>query len=251
MFDVHVADSVATITMARAPVNAMNDAWVDGFHEVLDGLEPREDWSVLRVRSGLKLFSAGADLKQYADRFDEPVEEQARAGIAYQALFSRIEAIARPTLAEIKGSAFGGGLELALACDLRIAAGEAKLGLPEVKLGLMPGAGGTQRLPRLVGSAAALKMILSGEPVTGDEALAIRLVQWAVPLAQFDERAEAVARQFAAVPSHAAQAAKAATRLAFERSGAGYEVETECVKRCLAHSRTRELVGAFIARSSK
>lgn len=250
MFELHVADAVATITMARAPVNAMNDAWVAGFHDLLDGLEGRGDWSLLRVRSGLKLFSGGADLKQYEGSFHKSVDEQAAAGIGYQTLFSRIEALTRPTLAEIKGAALGGGLELALACDMRIAAEEAKLGLPEVKLGLMPGAGGTQRLPRLVGSAVALKMILSGEPVTGAEALGLGLVQWSVPVGQFDETADRVARQFAAIPPHAAQAAKAAVRVAFDHSGDGYAVETDCVKRCLAHPRTRELVGAFLARST-
>ncbi|MHB1122588.1 MAG: enoyl-CoA hydratase/isomerase family protein [Ramlibacter sp.] len=250
MFELQVADAVATVTMARAPVNAMNDAWVAGFHELLDGLETRDDWSVLRVRSGLKLFSGGADLKQYGANFDKSVDEQAAAGMGYQKLFSRIEGLPRVTLAEIKGPALGGGLELALACDLRIASEEAKLCLPEVKLGLMPGAGGTQRLPRLVGPAVALKMILSGEPVSGGEALGLGLVQWAVPLALFDERADAIVRQFAALPPHAAQAAKAAVRVAFDRSRDGYAVETDCVKQCLAHPRTRELVGAFLARSS-
>lgn len=250
MFDLHVGDAIATITMARAPVNAMNDAWVAGFHGLLDQLDAREDWALLRVRSGLKLFSAGADLKQYEGNFDRSVEEQAAAGIGYQKLFSRIEAMTRPTLAEVKGSALGGGLELALACDMRIAADEAKLGLPEVRLGLMPGAGGTQRLPRLVGPAVALKMILSGEPVTGSQALGLGLVQWSVPLTGFDEAAEAVARQFASAPAHAAQAAKAAVRVAFDRGQDGYAVETACVKQCLAHPRTRELVGAFLQRSA-
>lgn len=251
MFELQVADSVAAITLARAPVNAMNDEWVAGFHKLLDQLDGRDDWSVLRIRSSLKLFSAGADLKQIEGNFARSIDEQAGPGGRYQALFSRIEALARPTLAEIKGSAFGGGLELALACDLRFAASEAKLGLPEVKLGLMPGAGGTQRLPRLLGSAAAMKMILSGEPVTGADALAIGLVQWAVPLPNFDEQVEAVVRQLAAVPPHAAQAAKAAIRVAFDSSRDGYAVETASVRQCLAHPRTRELVGAFLARSAQ
>lgn len=250
MFELQVAGAVATVTMVRAPVNAMNDAWVAKFHEVLDELDRREDWSVLRLRSGLPLFSAGADLKQIGTRFGLPVEQQAAAGIGYQRLFSRIEALSRPTLAEVKGHAFGGGLELALACDMRLAADEARLGLPEVKLGLMPGAGGTQRLPRLVGPAVALKMILSGEPLTGREALAAGLVQWAVPLAQFEDQAEATARLFAAVPAHAAQAAKAAVRVAFDRSQDGYAVETDCVKQLLVHPHTRELVGAFLARTA-
>ncbi|WP_048441645.1 enoyl-CoA hydratase-related protein [Caenimonas sp. SL110] len=251
MFELHVADSIATITMVRAPVNAMNDAWVAGFHELLDGLEPRNDWSILRIRSGLKLFSGGADLKQIETNFSQSIEVQSGPGERYQKLFSRIEALTRPTLAEIKGSALGGGLELSLACDMRFASEEAKLGLVEVKLGLMPGAGGTQRLPRAIGRAAAMRMILSGETVTGAQALALGLVQWAVPVEQFDEKADAVVRQFAAIEPHAAQAAKAAINAAFDPTRNGYNVERDNVKTCLAHPRTRELVGGFLARSAK
>jgi len=251
MFELHVADSIATITMVRAPVNAMNDAWVEGFHKLLDELEPRNDWSILRIRSGLKLFSGGADLKQIEGNFSQSIEVQSGPGERYQKLFARIESLPRPTFAELKGNALGGGLELSLACDMRFASEEAKLGLVEVKLGLMPGAGGTQRLPRAIGRAAAMRMILSGETVTGAQALALGLVQWAVPAAQFDQQAEAVLRQFAAVPPHAAQAAKAAINAAFDTGRDGYIVERDNVKTCLAHPRTRELVGAFLARSAK
>ena len=251
MFELHVADSIATLTLVRAPVNAMNDAWVEGFHKLLDELEPRDDWSILRIRSGLKLFSGGADLKQIEANFSQSIEVQSGPGERYQKLFARIEALSRPTLAELKGSALGGGLELSLACDMRFASEEAKLGLVEVKLGLMPGAGGTQRLPRAVGRATAMRMILSGETVTGAQALALGLVQWAVPAAEFDDKAEAVVRQFAAIEPHAAQAAKAAINAAFDTSRNGYTVERDNVKTCLAHPRTRELVGAFLARSAK
>ena len=251
MFELHVADSIATVTLLRAPVNAMNDAWVEGFHKLLDELEPRDDWSILRIRSGLKLFSGGADLKQIEANFSQSIEVQSGPGERYQKLFARIEALPRPTLAELKGSALGGGLELSLACDMRFASEEAKLGLVEVKLGLMPGAGGTQRLPRAVGRATAMRMILSGETVTGAQALVLGLVQWAVPAAEFDEKAEAVVRQFAAIEPHAAQAAKAAINAAFDTSRNGYTVERDNVKTCLAHPRTRELVGAFLARSAR
>jgi enoyl-CoA hydratase/carnithine racemase len=251
MFELQVTESIATITLARAPVNAMNDAWLAAFHELLDGLDARQDWSILRIRSALKLFSGGADLKQIEANFSRSVEEQMGPGERYQKLFARIEALPRPTLAEIKGSALGGGLELSLACDMRIASQEAKLGLVEVKLGLMPGAGGTQRLPRAIGRAAAMKMILGGETVTGSEALALGLVQWAVPATEFDAAADAVVRQFAAIEPHAAQAAKAAINAAFDITRDGYAVERDNVRSCLTHPRTRALVGAFLARSSK
>jgi enoyl-CoA hydratase len=251
MFELHVDGGIATVTLARPPVNAMNDAWVAGFHTLLDGLDARGDWSILCIRSALKLFSGGADLNQIESNFGKSIDVQAGPGERYQGLFARIEALARPTIALLKGSALGGGLELALSCDLRFAAEEAKLGLVEVKLGLMPGAGGTQRLPRAVGTANAMKMILSGEPVTGAQALGMGLVQWAVPAADFDERADAVLRQFAAIAPHAAQAAKAAIRASLDTGRDGYAVETECVKACLAHPGTQELVGAFLARSAR
>ncbi|VTU37523.1 enoyl-CoA hydratase/isomerase family protein [Variovorax sp. PBL-E5] len=251
MFELQVADSIATVTLARPPVNAMNDAWVEGFHALLDQLDAREDWSIFCVRSALRLFCGGADLKQIGANFGRGIEVQASAGSRYQKLFARIEALRQPTIALLKGSALGGGLELALACDLRMASEEARLGLVEVKLGLMPGAGGTQRLPRAVGMANAMKLILSGEPVTGAQALAMGLVQWAVPAAEFDARAQAVLQQFAAVAPHAAQAAKAAIRAAFDTQRDGYAVETECVKGCLAHPRTQQLVGEFLARSTQ
>lgn len=249
MFETTVTGGVATVRLQREPVNAMNDAWVQAFHEVLDGLEAREDWSVLRVRSALKLFSGGADLKQIRENFAGSIEQQVGPGHRYQVLFARIEALSRLTIAEIRGMALGGGLELALACDLRISSQEAKLGLPEVKLGLMPGAGGTQRLSRLCGRATAMRMILAGELVSGTEALALGLVQWAVPDAEVEERAAAIAANFAAIEPHASRAAKAAIMAAFQTERDGYEVERDMVRTCLTHPRTRELVGAFLARS--
>ena len=168
MFHLIVADRIATLTLDRAPVNAMNDAWVAGFHALLDRLDARADWSVLHIRSAHKVFSAGADLAQMRDRFTaEGLEPQLASIRDYQLLFARIEALPAVTLAEIGGAALGGGFELTLACDLRIAAQEARLGLPEVRLGLLPGAGGTQRLTRLCGRPTALRLILGAETPDG------------------------------------------------------------------------------------
>jgi enoyl-CoA hydratase len=249
MIEVSIFERVATVTLAREPVNAMNDAWVQRFHDVLDGLERRDDWSVLHIRSALKLFSGGADLKQIKENFQGTIEVQLGPGRRYQELFARIEALPFITIAELRGMALGGGLELALACDVRVAADNARLGLPEVKLGLMPGAGGTQRLPRLVGRATAMRMILSGEAVSGAEALSLGLVQWVASADELEERTAALARQFAAIEPHAARAAKAAIGAAFQTGRDGYEVETDNVRACLENGRTRELVSAFLARA--
>lgn len=219
MQELEVSGCIATVTLANAPVNALSRPWAAAFHDLLDRLEARTDWTLLRIRSALDVFSAGSDLKQMTESFGKPVEEQILRGRDYKRLFGRIEALALPTLAELRGTAMGGGLELALACDLRIAAHEAKLGLPEVRLGLMPGGGGTQRLPRLLGPAASARMILAGQSVRGAEALELGLVGWAVPLAQFDAAAQRIAAGIASLPRHAAIEAKAAIRAAATRLG--------------------------------
>src|SRR5207342_2828775 len=140
-------------------------------------------WTVLHLRSAQKVFCAGADLREVRERIDAadgPDRMYAYvAGI--QRLYSRIERLSQVTIAEIGGAAMGGGLELALACDLRIAAAEAKLGLPEARLGLIPGAGGTQRLTRLCGPALAARLILGAEIIDGAAAERLGAVHWTAP----------------------------------------------------------------------
>ncbi|HTW72036.1 MAG TPA: enoyl-CoA hydratase/isomerase family protein [Acetobacteraceae bacterium] len=252
MFDVKVADGVATVTMDRPPVNAMSQAWVAALHSLLDELEARDAWSVLHLRSALQVFSAGADLKEMRERFATPegIEQQLEVIRGYQTLFARIEALPRVTLAEISGTALGGGFEVTLACDLRIAAQEAKVGLPELRLGLLPGAGGTQRMTRLAGRAVALRLILGAEQVDGAEAARLGLVQWAVPATELADAAAAVARRYAALPMHAAQAAKACIAAASSPGADGFNEEVEQSRGLLQTARTRDLVGAFLARSS-
>ncbi|MGI4801063.1 MAG: enoyl-CoA hydratase/isomerase family protein, partial [Janthinobacterium lividum] len=195
--EVNVDAGIAILALGRAPVNAMDDAFVAEFHHILDGLAARRDWSVLHLRSTLKAFSAGADLKQLRENFTLDPAVQAEVGTRYQALFRRIEALDAVTLAEIGGAALGGGLELALACDLRVTADEARLGLPEVGLGLIPGAGGTQRLTLLCGRSQALRLILGATVINGQEAYRIGLVQWASPRADLAERARSIAQDYA------------------------------------------------------
>lgn len=248
--DLVVTERVAVLTLGRAPVNAMNDAWVAEFHAVLDTLAARDDWSVLHVRSALKVFCAGADLKQLRDNFDEEPAVQAEVGRRYQALFRRIEALDAVTLAEIGGAALGGGLEMALACDLRVAAQEARLGLPEVGLGLIPGAGGTQRLTLLCGRAQALRLILGAELIDGAEAHRIGLLQWVVPRADLPGRAAAIARDYARLPRHAVAAAKACIAVAGSISERGEDTEVAQARHLLGTGETRSLVAAFLLKTS-
>ncbi|MGC8475255.1 MAG: enoyl-CoA hydratase/isomerase family protein [Acetobacteraceae bacterium] len=250
MFQLNIADGVASLLLDRPPVNAMNDAWVAEFHALLDRIEARTDVAVLHLRSGLRVFSAGADLAQMRDRFSEAgLAPQLDSIRGYQRLFARIEAMGLVSLAEIGGAALGGGFELALACDLRIAAAEARMGLPELRLGLLPGAGGTQRLTRLAGRAVSLRLILGAETPTGAEAAQLGLVQWAVPGAELPARAAALAAHYAALPAHAARAAKACIAAAATPGVGGFEAEITATSALLQSAATRALVGAFLQRS--
>ncbi len=248
--EVSVEAGIATLTLSRAPVNAMNDAWIADFHRSLDMLAARQDWSLLHLRSAVKAFSAGADLKQLRDNFDLDPAVQAEVGARYQALFRRIEELGAVTLAEISGAALGGGLELALACDLRVAAEEARLGLPEVGLGLIPGAGGTQRLTLLCGRPQALRLILGGVVVDGLEAHRIGLVQWVSPRAELGARARDIAQDYARLPRHAVAAAKACIAAAGGISRDGEAAEVANVRHLLGTPETRRLVANFLSKSS-
>jgi enoyl-CoA hydratase/carnithine racemase len=150
------------------------------------------------------------------------------------------------TLAELCGRALGGGLELALACDLRIAAQDASLGLPEPRLGLIPGAGGTQRLPRIAGVAVAKRLILGAEVINGAQAAALGVVHWAVPSSELAARARQIARDIASLPAAALAEAKACI-------GAqnGYERELEATARLLAQDETQRRVRAFLEKRAR
>jgi enoyl-CoA hydratase/carnithine racemase len=167
-----------------------------------------------------------------------------------QRLYARLEQLPQVTLAEIGGAALGGGLELALACDLRIAAAEAKLGLPEAGLGLIPGAGGTQRLARICGPGVAARMILGAETVDGSTARELGMVQWVAPRADIAAEARAVARRIAVLPAPALAAAKACIAAAGDPGCGGYTDELEATYRLLREPETRERVTAFFAENA-
>ena len=248
MFHTSIADQIATLTMSSPPVNALSESWLAAFSREIAAIEARQDWKVLRLRSDQKVFCAGADLKEMRERFhaaDGPDRTYAYVA-SIQRLYARIEALPQVTLAEIGGAALGGGFELALACDLRIAAIEAKLGLPEVKLGLIPGAGGTQRLTRLVGRGVASRLILGAEAVDGASAERLGLVQWACPRAELADRAAEIAERIAALPAAALAAAKLCMTAAAEPGRGGYGDELEMTRNLQTDAETRKRVAAFI-----
>jgi len=249
MFGMTVSHAIATLTLSHAPVNAISEEWIARFDAMLDDLAVRSDWRVLHLRSDQKVFCAGADLKQIGDRIaaaDGPDRTFSYVA-AMQRLYARIEKLPQVTLAEVGGAAMGGGLELALACDLRICAVEAKLGLPEARLGLIPGAGGTQRLTRLCGRPVAARLILGAEQIDGLAAGALGIVHWAVPRAELAESAIAIARRIAALPAAALAASKLCIAAACEPGRTGYFEELEATRLLLTNSETRERVKAFMA----
>jgi enoyl-CoA hydratase len=253
MFETTVAERVATVTMCRPPVNALSEAWGDAFDALLDELGARDDWSVLHLRSSQKVFAAGADLAQIDGwtREPEPARRLSRYIARLQAVFRRLESLPQVTLAEIGGAALGGGLELALCCDLRLAAAEARLGLPEVGLGLIPGLGGTQRLTRLCGAGVASRLILGAEVLDGTAANDLGLVQWAVPRASIAEEAERLARRVAALPAPALRTAKELIAAAGQPLHAGFVLERELGGPLLETAEARSLIAAFLRRSAK
>jgi enoyl-CoA hydratase/carnithine racemase len=172
---------------------------------------------------GPRLFSAGADVAEMAEwSLLDATEEATRMHAAFDA----VAAVPVPTVAAITGYALGGGCELALCCDVRVAGDNARLGMPEVRLGIIPGAGGTQRLPRLVGPARAKDLVLSGRLVAAEEALRIGLVDRVVPPDAVLDEAMAWARQFVDGPAYALRAAKAAIDTGLGTDlGTGLEVE--------------------------
>jgi enoyl-CoA hydratase len=189
-----VRDRIATVTVNRPDkLNALNDATIGELGRAIDEAVERADvGAVIVTGAGSKAFVAGADIAELAEQ--GPVDGRARARRG-QDVFRRYETSPKPTIAAINGYALGGGLELALACHIRVASDGARLGLPETKLGIGPGYGGTQRLPRLVGKGRALQLILTGEMVDAAEAYRIGLVNRVVPGGELIGTAEAMAKQ--------------------------------------------------------
>jgi enoyl-CoA hydratase len=190
-------DAVAVVTMNRPSVlNALDRRTLAELAETMAVLRADDSVRAIVVTgAGEKSFVAGADINELAAQSPVDGREYARAG---QAVFDLIEHLGKPVIAAINGYALGGGCELAMACSIRIAADTARIGQPEINLGLIPGYGGTQRLPRLIGTGRALELLLTGEPITAAEAQRIGLVNLVVPAAELMPRARGMAATLAA-----------------------------------------------------
>jgi enoyl-CoA hydratase len=189
---VEIKDRIARVTVNRPKVlNALNDRTIREIHAAFTSFkEQAEVGAVILTGSGEKAFVAGADINELAVMSPLGGEASSRLG---QVAFSLIENLGKPVIAAVNGFALGGGCELALACHMRFASENAKMGLPEVGLGIIPGYGGTQRLPRIVGRGTAMDLILTGRAIDANEALRIGLVSQVVPLADLMETARKTA----------------------------------------------------------
>jgi enoyl-CoA hydratase len=242
------AGGALVATLARAPVNAIDEALLAELETVLDAAEADASVSVLHLRSALKVFCAGADLALMRTSLQTPQGRDSMVAMvqAMQRVFARLEQAPFVTIAELGGAAVGGGFELALACDWRIAANEARIGLPEAGLGLLAAGGGTQRLTRLVGPGPARRLLLGGETVDGVEALRLGLVQWAVPRAQLVEAARALAQRAAGIPRTTLAANKHCIALAVAQHSDGFAAEIAATRRLYEDPETRRRVEAFL-----
>ncbi|MGJ7912351.1 enoyl-CoA hydratase [Neobacillus sp. LXY-1] len=188
-------DGIATITLQRPPANALSSGLLRELAGVLDEIEPNRDIRVVVVHGEGRFFSAGADIKEFTTvKSSDGFSNLGKFG---QDLFDRMEKFPKPIIASIHGASLGGGLELAMACHIRLVSETAKLGLPELQLGLIPGFAGTQRLPKYVGVARAAEMMFTSEPITGVEAVQYGLANHAYPEEEVLEQAYKLARKIA------------------------------------------------------
>jgi enoyl-CoA hydratase/carnithine racemase len=242
------ASGVWLVSMASPPANALSPALLDGLHAAIDAAEAAGNVKVMIMSSALDgFFAAGADIKHLA-KID--AESFAVYGARMRAVNDRIPAAPWLTVAAVDGLALGGGLELAMACTLRVSGPRARYGLPEVKLGLIPGAGGTQRLPRLVGRGRALDIMLTARQVPADEALAIGLVD---RLAEGDVTAEALAlaEELSRASLPAQRAVVAAVDAAFDLPiEAGFKYEADQEQSLFEEGEAAEGITAFVAKRS-
>lgn len=220
---VSTADGVRLVTINRPEVrNALSAGVLDDLQDVMDRAEHDDDVAVLILTgAGDKAFVAGADITQLQ-------HYTVTTGLEHrmQNVFNRIEHFPKPTIAAVNGFALGGGCELSMACDIRVAADSARFGLPETTLGVLPGAGGTQRLARLVGTGRAIEMILTGRFIDAEEALGIGLVTSIVPAAELLDHAREVAGTIAAKGPLAVRLAKLVVRTGMDADlGTGQVVE--------------------------
>jgi enoyl-CoA hydratase/carnithine racemase len=240
---------ITTIRLQNPPLNLVSREVTVALGAALSSVEHDEAVrAVVLAAGGDRAFSAGSDVKEFAALHGRVGEAKL---IDENAVYDRLAALPLPTVAAIEGDALGGGLELALCCDLRVASTTARLGLPEVRLGVIPGSGGTQRLPRLIGLARAKEMILLGEIIDAETALDFGLVSRVAPPGQAEAMATSLAETLASRGPVAVREAKGALNAAFDASlAAGQAGELEASERVFSSDDMLEGSAAFIEKRS-
>ncbi|SMC89619.1 enoyl-CoA hydratase [Desulfocicer vacuolatum DSM 3385] len=238
--------AVITITLNRPEhMNAISIEMLDELNLLTDCMANDSDIAAVIITGGDKCFAAGADISQVS-RLDSPVDAHAFVSRA-QMVMEKIERIEKPVIAAVNGVAFGGGCELALACDIRLASEDALFALPEIKIGVIPGAGGTQRLPRLIGMGRAKEMLFSGDPINAQEAYRIGLVNRIFPAGSLMDEAVKLAEKFAGRPRLALKANKTAVSTGMDmdlQSALAYEAR--CFELLFSTEDLKEGVQAFM-----
>jgi enoyl-CoA hydratase/carnithine racemase len=241
-----IEDRVAIVTIDHRPVNALNRQTMEELNAVVEGLRSEEAVKVVILTgAGSLAFVAGADIKEVS-QLTSPQQAQEMSALG-QAVFLKIQKLGKPVIAAINGVCLGGGLELAMACHLRISGDRARFGQPEINLGIIPGWGGTQRLPRLIGKTKATEWILTGDMVTAQEALRLGLVNLVVPQDQVLKAAKDLARKIASKGMVAITESLRAIEEGVEGSlEQGMAKEAAAFGRVAATEDSREGVKAFV-----
>lgn len=251
MITLTMEGGIAVATLCRPPVNAINEEWVARLDEVLDEVARADQVGVLLIRSSERVFCAGADLALMRSIFDSAAGRERMIVLTrrMQEVFARLESLPKVTLAALGGAAMGGGFELALACDLRIVSDAARIGLPEARLGLLPAAGGTQRMTRLCGEAVARRLILGAELVAGKEAVTLGLAQWSAPAGEIESEARTLAARLAELPPQTLAANKRCIGVAVHGGEDGFAAELACSAMLLAAPETQRRVTRFLEKN--
>jgi len=226
-------------------LNALNKATIQELHEAFVSLEEDKDIrAIIITGSGEKAFVAGADISEFSD-FDSG-QAKILAAKGQKNLFDLVSELSTPVIAAVNGFALGGGLELAMACHIRVASDNAKMGLPEVSLGLIPGYGGTQRLPQLVGKGRALEMITTGGMINADQANSYGLVNHVVSQEELLSFCEDLAKKIARNSPSAIGAAIQAVNANYDESVNGFEIEIDAFGNCFGTEDFEEGTSAFL-----
>ncbi|MGN1402379.1 MAG: enoyl-CoA hydratase/isomerase family protein [Bacillus sp. (in: firmicutes)] len=241
-------NKIATITIDNPPLNILDAMVVEQLHQVIDEIEQEINVkAVIITGEGKQAFMAGGDIKMFPQWMGKGEEEAKQKSLWLQEPLNRLERLTCPTIVAINGVALGGGCELALCCDIRIAEEQIMIGLPEIKLGLFPGAGGTQRLSRLVGKSKAKELIFTGKSLSAEEAQKIGLIDHVVPEGKSVEKAKELAGLISGYSLPALSLAKKAIDEGFPQSlEDGLTCEADYFGKVFQTQDVKEGVGAFI-----